>query len=59
MLVGTGPGDDVAVDPLTNAGYIELGPRVALALGIPALALAALVLIGVHPRRDPRQAETA
>ena len=38
----------------TEAGMIELGPRVALLIGIPALALAAVVLIWVHPRRDPR-----
>jgi Na+/melibiose symporter-like transporter len=43
------------IDAFTRAGLIELGPRVAVAIGIPALALAALVLVGVHPRRDPRQ----
>jgi MFS family permease len=42
------------IDAFTRAGLIELGPRMAVALGIPALALAAVVLIGVHPRRDPR-----
>jgi hypothetical protein len=26
-------------------------------MGIPALAIAAVVLTGVHPRRDPRDAE--
>ena len=44
------------IDRLTAAGMLELGPRAAVALGIPALALAAVVLIGVHPRRDPRDA---
>ena len=44
------------IDRFTAAGLIELGPRAAVALGIPALALAAVVLIGVHPRRDPREA---
>lgn len=34
-----------------------MGPRVALVIGIPALALAAVVLIWVHPRRDPREAD--
>mgnify|MGYP001816189517 FL=1 len=42
------------IDAFTRAGHIDLGPRFAVALGIPALALAAIVLIGVHPRRDPR-----
>jgi MFS family permease len=45
------------IDRLTAAGMIELGPRAAIALGIPALAVAAVVLIGVHPRRDPRAAD--
>ncbi len=45
----------LVIDRLTKAGLVELGPRVAVALGIPMLALAALVLIGVHPRRDPRR----
>ena len=45
------------IDAFTRAGLIELGPRFAVALGIPALALAAVVLIGVHPRRDPREPE--
>jgi MFS family permease len=42
------------IDRFTEAGMIELGPRVALLVGVPALALAAIVLVGVHPRRDPR-----
>ena len=41
------------IDRFTAAGMLEMGPRVALVLGIPALALAAVILIGVHPRRDP------
>jgi MFS family permease len=43
------------IDAFTRAGLIELGPRAAVAIGIPALAVAAVVLIGVHPRRDPRE----
>ena len=42
------------IDRLTAAGMIGAGPRVAVAIFIPALAIAAIVLIGVHPRRDPR-----
>jgi MFS family permease len=45
------------IDRFTEAGMIELGPRVALLVGVPALALAAIVLVGVHPRRDPRLPE--
>ncbi|MEX1344258.1 MAG: MFS transporter, partial [Candidatus Limnocylindrales bacterium] len=43
------------IDTLTRAGMIGMGPRAAVALGIPVMALAAVVLIGVHPRRDPRR----
>jgi MFS family permease len=42
------------IDTFTRAGLVELGPRAAVALGIPALALAAIILVGVHPRRDSR-----
>ena len=42
------------IDRLTAAGMIGAGPRVAVAIFIPALAIAAIVLRGVHPRRDPR-----
>jgi len=45
------------IDRLTRAGMIDMGPRVAVAMGIPALALAAVVLLGVHPRRDPRRSD--
>jgi MFS family permease len=45
------------IDAFTRAGLIELGPRAAVAVGIPALALASLILVGVHPRRDPRRPE--
>ena len=45
------------IDRFTAAGLIEVGPRAAVALGIPALALAAIILVGVHPRRDPRTPE--
>lgn len=44
------------IDRLTAAGMIEAGPRAAVAIGIPAVVLAGVVLIGVHPRRDPRSA---
>ena len=49
LLAGT-----FIIDRFTEAGLIELGPRAAILLGMPALAVAAVVLIGVHPRRDPR-----
>jgi MFS family permease len=49
LIAGT-----LIIDRFTAAGLIEVGPRVAIALGIPALALAAVVLVGVQPRRDPR-----
>jgi MFS family permease len=42
------------IDTFTRAGMIEMGPRAAMTMGIPALLLAAVVLVGVHPRRDPR-----
>ena len=54
LLAGT-----LVIDRFTAAGMIELGPRAAVLLGVPALALAAFVLIGVHPRRDPREEEPA
>ena len=44
----------LVIDRLTAAGLIEMGPRAAVALGIPVLAIAAVALLGVHPRRDPR-----
>ena len=43
------------IDAFTRADMIGMGPRAAVAMGIPALAVAAVVLLGVHPRRDPRQ----
>ena len=46
------------IDRLTAAGMIGAGPRVAVAIFIPALAIAAIVLRGVHPRRDPRGSAT-
>jgi hypothetical protein len=36
-----------------------MGPRVAVGLGIIALALASVILVGVHPRRDPRLGSAA
>jgi len=49
-LVIAGP----VMDAFYNAGEVELGPRVAVGLGVFALAAASIILIGVHPRRDPR-----
>lgn len=46
----------ITIDYFTRTGNIDLGPRAGVALGIPMLIGAALVLIGVHPRRDPRLA---
>ncbi|MEA2027075.1 MAG: MFS transporter, partial [Chloroflexota bacterium] len=42
------------MDAFYRAGDIAMGPRVAVGLGVIALALASVILIGVHPRRDPR-----
>ncbi len=42
------------IDTFSQAGMIDMGPRAAVAMGIPVLAMAAVVLIGVHPKRDPR-----
>jgi MFS family permease len=42
------------MDLFTRAGMIELGPRVAVGLGVIALVAGSIILIGVHPRRDPR-----
>lgn len=42
------------MDAFTRAGQIETGPRVAVGMGIIALALAAILLVGVKPARDPR-----
>ncbi len=49
-LVMAGP----VIDLITVGGDRELAQRVAVALGIPMLALAAVLLRRVHPRRDPR-----
>ena len=42
------------MDAYFRAGDAPMGPRVAVGIGVFALALAAIILIGVHPRRDPR-----
>jgi MFS family permease len=42
------------MDAFYRAGDIAMGPRAAVGLGAIALALASVILIGVHPRRDPR-----
>jgi MFS family permease len=41
------------MDAFTRAGETGLGPRVAVGLGIVALGLAAVLLLGVTPRRGP------
>jgi MFS family permease len=41
------------MDAFTRAGATETGPRVAIGLGVVALAGAAALLIGVRPRRGP------
>jgi MFS family permease len=45
------------MDAFYRAGDVAMGPRVAVATGIVALAVASLILVGVHPPRDPRDAE--
>ena len=45
------------MDAFYRAGDVPMGPRVAVGLGVLALGAASVVLIGVHPRRDPRGAE--
>jgi MFS family permease len=42
------------IDEMTRAGDRDAAQRVAIALGVVALALGALLLRGVQPRRDPR-----
>ncbi len=42
------------MDAFYRAGDIAMGPRVAVGLGVIFLAVASVILIGVHPRRDPR-----
>ena len=42
------------MDAFFRAGDAAMGPRVAVGLGLIALAAASVLLIGVHPRRDPR-----
>lgn len=46
------------IDSFTRGGLPDVGPRVAVALGIVFLAGAAIALIGVHPRIDPRRPVT-
>jgi MFS family permease len=41
------------MDAFTRAGETGLGPRVAVGLGVVGLGLAALLLVGVQPRRGP------
>jgi MFS family permease len=54
LLAGT-----LLIDVFTRAGMIGMGPRAAVAMGVPALALAAYILRGVHPRRDPREPDAS
>ena len=44
------------MDAFYRAGDVPTGPRVAVGIGVLALALASVILLGVHPRRDPRAA---
>jgi MFS family permease len=44
----------VLMDIATRAGYAPAGPRLAMLVGIVGLAIAAWLLRGVRPRRDPR-----
>ena len=41
------------MDAFTRSGATALGPRVAVGLGVVAIAFAAILLIGVQPRRGP------
>ena len=45
------------MDAFYRAGDVAMGPRAAVGLGIVALAIASVILIGVHPRRDRASAE--
>jgi MFS family permease len=45
------------MDAFYRAGDVSMGPRVAVGLGVVALGLASVILLGVHPRRDPRRAD--
>lgn len=52
-LLAAGP----LMDVVSRSWGSDVGPRAATALGIVALAAAALVLTRVQPRRDPRMPE--
>jgi Na+/melibiose symporter-like transporter len=54
LIAGT-----LLIDAFTRAGLVELGPRAAVAAGIPAIALAAVALRGVRPSRGPDAAPSA
>ena len=49
----------ILMDALTRAGYLSLGPRAAIGVGLFAMLGAAIALIWVRPRRDPRKPESA
>jgi MFS family permease len=49
----------ITIDYFTRTGNIDLGPRAGVALGIPMLIGAGIILVGVRPRRDPRLAAAA
>jgi MFS family permease len=49
-LVIAGP---LVIDAFTRIGLAEAGPRAAVASGIAALAVAAVIVGGVHPREQP------
>ena len=46
----------VLMDRVFDLGLVGESPRVAISVGIVALGIAALLLRGVQPRRDPRDA---
>lgn len=44
----------LVIDFFTKSGNAAMGPRAGVALGVVFLIGAAITLVGVHPRRDPR-----
>lgn len=49
----------LTLDYFTGVDASALGPRAGIALGLIFLAGAAVALVGVHPRRDPRHIAAA
>jgi MFS family permease len=44
----------LVLDYFTGEGTAWLGPRAGISIGLLFLTAAALALLAVHPRRDPR-----